>query len=233
MPAPLSLVVPTLDAEHDLPRLIQGAMEGVEAGLVRELVIADGGSQDATRQIAEAAGAVWVDGPKGRGGQLRRGCAVARGAWLLALHADTGLPEGWAEAVARALGDPERAWAFRLAFRAEGIAPRWVAGWANARSRVFGLPYGDQGLLIARGLYDRVGGYPDQPLMEDVALARALQSRLGLLPATVTTGAERYLAEGWARRGARNLWTLGRYLTGVPPERLVAGYEARARNCRR
>jgi rSAM/selenodomain-associated transferase 2 len=226
MPAPISLVVPTRDAAADLPRLLASATEGLGAGLLRELVVSDGGSTDATEDIAQAAGATWIAGPPGRGGQLRRGCAAARGDWLLVLHADTALPPGWTEPVGAALGAPDIAHAFRLAFRAEGLAPRWVAGWANLRSRVAGLPYGDQGLLIARELYDAAGGYPDQPLMEDVALALALRGRLRLLPATVSTGAERYVAEGWARRGARNLWTLARYGAGVPPERLVRGYEA-------
>ncbi|MEL6338137.1 MAG: glycosyl transferase, partial [Pseudomonadota bacterium] len=88
-------------------------------------------------------------------------------------------------------------------------------------------------LLIHRDALAEIGGIPDIPLMEDVALARALRGRLALLPAMVTTSADRYVAEGWLRRGARNLWTLARFLAGVPPGRLVAGYEARRSNCRR
>lgn len=228
MPAPISLVVPTRNAADALPHLLGSAAEGLSAGLVRELVVSDGGSSDHTRTVAEAAGATWITGPASRGGQLQRGCAAARGAWLLVLHADTILPPGWSESVAARLDDPRCAWAFRLAFRADGFGPRAVATWANARSRTFDLPYGDQGLLIHRSLYDEIDGYPDIPLMEDVAIARALRGRLGLLPVTVSTGADRYLRDGWLRRGARNLWTLGRYLTGTPPETLVAGYERRS-----
>ena len=115
-----------------------------------------------------------------------------------------------------------------LGFRAGGILPRVVAGWANIRSRVFGLPYGDQGLLLRRALLEEVGGVPEIPLMEDVALARALRGRLCALPGTALTSAERYQAEGWFRRGARNLTVLLRYLLGVPPERLVRAYRRRS-----
>ncbi|WP_116132243.1 TIGR04283 family arsenosugar biosynthesis glycosyltransferase [Tropicimonas sp. IMCC34043] len=226
MPSPISVVVPTLDAAAALERLLPDLVEGLEQGLIRELVISDGGSRDATERIAEAAGAVWVTGPAGRGGQLRRGVAAARGDWLLVLHADTGLPAGWSVPVRAALGQPELAHAFRLSFRARGLAPVWVAGWANLRSRLVALPYGDQGLLIARPLYDEVGGYPEIPLMEDVALVRALRGRVRMLPARVSTGAERYQREGWLRRGGRNLWTLVRFLAGADPEALARSYRA-------
>jgi len=102
--------------------------------------------------------------------------------------------------------------------------PRLVAGWANVRTRVLGVPYGDQGLLISKDLYDAVGGYRDHPLMEDVAMARALKGRVKLLEEAVSTDARRYLAGGWLRRGARNLWTLLRYLMGADPSRLARGY---------
>ena len=196
------------------------------AGLLRELVVSDGGSRDATRAIAREAGAVLVEGPAGRGGQIRRGVAASAGPWLLILHADTRLDPGWAEAVrAHIEAGRDAAW-FRLAFRAGGWAPRGVAGWANLRSRL-GLPYGDQGLLVPRALLDAVGGYEDVPLMEDVSLARRLRGRMRALPATARTSAARYEAEGWGRRGARNLLTLARYLGGADPERLARRYEGR------
>lgn len=224
MRAKLSVVMPTLDAEAGLARSLPALAEGLEAGLIRELVISDGGSEDATRRIAEAAGAILVDGTPSRGGQLRRGAKAAGGAWLLFLHADSVLPQGWANAVKTHIATRKDAGAFRLAFDARGLAPRTVAGWANLRSKVFELPYGDQGLLISRELYDAVGGFPDIPLMEDVALARALRGQLCLLPLAVTTSAEKYRRDGWVRRGGRNLLTLMRYLAGARPEDLVKRY---------
>jgi len=102
--------------------------------------------------------------------------------------------------------------------------PAWFAGWANLRSSLFGLPYGDQGLLMRRVAYDRAGGYPDQPLMEDVALVRTLHRPLAGLPVRALTSAERYRRAGWIRRGARNLWTLARYFSGADPAVLAAAY---------
>lgn len=228
MRAPLSVIIPTLDAEAELPRCLAGLGEGLAAGLIRELVISDGGSVDATAAIAEAAGAVFVAGAPGRGGQLGRGAAAASGPWLLFLHADTELQPGWAEAVlAHISTSPDRAGYFRLGFRAPGLPPRIVAGWANLRSRLFGLPYGDQGLLVPAALYEGAGGFPDIPLMEDVAFARRLGGHLSPLGATAITAAERYLAEGWFRRGARNLLTLIRYLLGADPARLARNYARR------
>jgi len=112
---------------------------------------------------------------------------------------------------------------FRLRFDQRGLAPRLVAGWANLRSAC-GLPYGDQGLLLPRALYDAVGGYPDQPLMEDVALARALRGRLARLEGNAVTSAEKYRRQGWLRRGGRNLWTLMRYIMGASPDALAESY---------
>ena len=86
------------------------------------------------------------------------------------------------------------------------------------------MPYGDQGLLIRRALYDAVGGHPDQPLMEDVVLARALRGRLVALDAVAETSAEKYRRDGWLRRGARNLVTLARHAAGADPEDLARRY---------
>jgi hypothetical protein len=228
MRAPVSIVIPTLEAEAALGPTLAALGEGLEAGLIRELVISDGGSADGTLRVAEAAGAVVVTGPRGRGAQLRRGAEAAGGDWILFLHADTVLAPGWAGAVlAHLAGAPGQAGYFRLAFDARGVAPRIVAGWANLRSRLFGLPYGDQGLLVPRSLYEAVGGMPDLPLMEDVAMARRLKGRLRGLDATAITSAERYARAGWVRRGARNLATLAGYLAGVSPERLARFYEGR------
>ncbi len=223
MRAPISIVIPTLDADGGLPACLGCLGEGLHAGLIRELVISDGGSGDATLRIAEQAGARIVTGAPSRGGQIGRGIATAEADWLLVLHADTHLAEGWAQAVLPVLTQPG-AWHFRLRFDANGLMPRWVAGWANLRSRLFRLPYGDQGLLIHRDVLEAVGGYPDLPLMEDVALARRLKRRLRALPATAVTSAEKYRRQGWSRRGAYNLGTLARYFAGGDVARLARRY---------
>lgn len=223
MPAKLSIVIPTLNAEDGLARSLPALAEGLTAGLIRDLVISDGGSQDATLRIAEAAGANLVTGPASRGGQLRRGAEAAAGTWLFFLHADTVLPPGWADDVHAHLSQDRPAWC-QLRFDHGGLPARIVAGWANVRARAFSLPYGDQGLLISRVDYDDVGGFQDQPLMEDVAIARALGRRLMPLPVTVTTSSEKYIRDGWFRRGGRNFGLLARYLAGADPNRLAGRY---------
>ena len=228
MRAALSVVIPTLNAEKGLPACLAALMEGLEAGLIRELVISDGGSIDHTLRIANEVGAFVVTGSPSRGGQLRRGVEAAHGKWVMLLHADTQLEPGWSEAV-QGLMQAGNAGYFRLGFSSGGIFARVVAGWANLRSKRFGLPYGDQGLVMPRILLDSVGGVPDIPLMEDVALAQALRGQLVALPVIARTSAERYETEGWFRRGCRNLWTLCRYLLGADPERLAQDYRRSAR----
>ena len=222
MRAPISVVIPTLNAEHPLVGLLSDLVEGVGEGLVREVIVSDGGSSDGTREAAGNAGAAVVEGPPGRGDQLRRGCAAAGGDWLWSVHADTRLPRGWTDAVARHLSTDRAGWA-RLSFRSAARAARRVAAWANLRSRL-GLPYGDQTLLLPRALYDAAGGYEDVPLMEDVRLVSRLRGRLAPMDLTILTDASRYEAEGWTRRGARNLSLLARHAMGADPAALSRSY---------
>ncbi|WP_417728051.1 TIGR04283 family arsenosugar biosynthesis glycosyltransferase [Roseovarius sp.] len=227
MRAALSVVIPTLNAGANLGGCLGALMEGVEAGVIRELVVTDGGSDDATLEIADAAGAVIVQSGASRGGQLRRGAQAAGGEWLLFLHSDTVLPVGWPGVVSAQMARGG-AGAFRLSFDAAGMMPRLVAGWANLRTRMLGLPYGDQALLISRVTYEAVGGFADIPLMEDVAMARALKGRIALLPLAVTTSAARYQRAGWVRRGGRNLGLVIRYLCGADPVRLAETYRRKS-----
>lgn len=225
MAAPVSVIIPTLNAAHSLPATVQSLMPALSAGLIHEVILSDGGSADATLEIADELGARLVTGAASRGAQLARGCAAARGDWLLVLHADTHLAGDWVDAVHSHIASAhEMAGFFQLRFRATGFWPMWVAAWANWRSRALGLPYGDQGLLISRTLYHRIGGYADVPLMEDVAMARTLRGRMVPLAGEAHTSAVRFQKDGWARRGLRNLWLLVRYLMGARPERLVRAY---------
>jgi len=223
MPAPISVIIPTLNAAATIGPTLAALAEGLDAGLIGELIIVDGGSEDKIEALAADIGAKFLAVEPNRGGQLAAGAAVATRPWLLFIHADTVLSGGWISAVQAHLTTPDKAGYFRLRFDAVGLPPRLVAGWANLRSRVFGLPYGDQGLLISAMLYAKVGGYPHQPLMEDVALARALNGRLVRLKAEAVTSAAKFQGQ-WLRRGRRNLFLLFRYFLGTSPETLAQLY---------
>lgn len=217
----LSVVIPTLNAAAALPQCLAALRAARAHGFVDQLVVVDGGSTDWTREIARDAAAIVIDSPPGRGRQLAAGAKAAAGDWLLFLHADTRLEAGWERALLTYLTQPdaaEYAAVFRLAYDEVSPGAERVARLANWRTRRLGLPYGDQGLLIARALYDDVGGFPDLPLMEDVALARRLgRRRLRMLPATAVTSAARYRRQGWWRRPARNLSVLLLWFLGLPP----------------
>ncbi len=212
-----SIVVPTLDAAPYLKRAL-AAVAG--ESLVDEVIVADGGSADGTPEMARSLGARVIDAPRGRGTQLAAGADAARGDWLLFLHADTVLAAGWSAAAAAFMSDPknaERAAVFRFALDDVRQAARRLEGLVAWRTRFLGLPYGDQGLLIARDFYDRLEGYRTIPLMEDVDLVRRIgRRRLSQLDLPAVTSAERYAREGYLRRSARNLFCLGLYLLGVP-----------------
>ncbi|NNE80704.1 MAG: glycosyltransferase [Silicimonas sp.] len=226
MPAPISVIIPTLNAAASLPETTEALLGGLTDGLIAELVISDGGSTDGIDTLARELGARFIAGPPGRGGQIARGVAVSTAPWVLILHADTHLSPDWAGAARDHIEHhPDKAGWFRLKFRDHGLAPAIVASGANLRSRALGLPYGDQGLLVARDTLADVGGMPELPLMEDVALAGRLKGRLRMLKAEAWTSAARYQNDGWVRRSLGNLGTLLRFRMGASPEDLVSRYE--------
>lgn len=221
----LSVVIPTLNAAGELPATLAAL---ADARLVREIVVADGGSADETVAIGRAAGAWIVIAPRGRGTQLAAGAAAASGDWLLFLHADCRLMPGWDEAVAAfvaAPGAPGRAGYFAWALDDGSPAARRLEHIVAWRCRVFALPYGDQGLLIARALYERVGGFAALPLMEDVDLVRRLgRRRLAPIGMAACASARRYREEGYVRRPLRNVLCLSLYFMGVPPRHIARLY---------
>lgn len=223
----LSVVIPTLNAAESLPRALAPLVRGAWEGVIKEVIVVDGGSTDETCAIADAAGCTVLDAPRGRGRQLCAGAAAARGAWLLFLHADTALEEGWLEEAAAFMArDAQKAAAFRFAFDADEPAARRVAFWVRLRCAVLKLPYGDQGLLISRTLYDAVGGYAPLPLMEDVDLVRRIGARrLRMLRSRAITSAARYRRDGYMRRALRNIWLVAQFYLGADPARLARKYD--------
>jgi rSAM/selenodomain-associated transferase 2 len=221
----ISAVVPTLDAAATLPQ----ALDALSApAILHEIIVVDGGSGDDTVGLARAGGARIVTAPRGRGTQLAAGAAAAVGEWLLFVHADCRLEQGWERAALAFIAMPGaagRAGYGDLALDDGAPAARRVERLVAWRCRVLGLPYGDQGLLIARRLYDAVGGFRPMPLMEDVDLVRRLgRRRLARLGTRVVASARRYQSGGYLRRPLFNLFCLSLYFAGVPPSCIAGLY---------
>lgn len=222
----LSIVIPTLNPGPRFGAVLAALVSGAVEGLVKEVVVADAGSTDRTLELAEEAGCRVIAAEKGRGGQLRAGAAAAKGDWLLFLHADTVLSPDWVKAVAAHVArHPDKAGYFRLRFDDPSSTARlWEKGVA-LRCAVLGLPYGDQGLLVSRAVYDEAGGYPDQPLMEDVELVSRLgRGRLRLLHAEAETDADKFRRDGWLARSARNVFFLIAWGMGTDPREIARRY---------
>lgn len=222
----LQIVIPALDAGATLARTLASLTPGAVAWPCR-IVVCDGGSSDDTARIARDRGAEVVAAPRGRGVQLAAG-ARGESVWLLFLHADTALSPDWTSACADFMASSAAgavAGYFRLRFDSPARHARWIERAVAWRSRTLGLPYGDQGLLIKRSFYDRIGGYRPLPLMEDVDLARRIgRRRLVALDADATTSAARYERDGWTYRPLRNLLCLSLFLLGVAPARIARLY---------
>ena len=224
MPAPLSIVIPTLNAQESLPDTLASLFEGVSAGILHQVIVSDAGSQDQTVQLAEDAGCKVICGQMGRGGQIAAGLRDIGTPWVLIVHADTTLPRGWSDFMEACFETPLTAYYFKLGFRSLAWQAHVVSRLANLRAHLLGLPYGDQGLLMHRDLLKAVGGYPELPLMEDVAMARKLRGKLRHLPLTVKTGAEKYEQNGWFLQSSSNLIRLIRYLSGTSSDVLAQSY---------
>ena len=224
--ATVSVVIPVLDEAARIgARLTEVAALGIH-----ETIVVDGGSRDATCDVVRAHPAArLVIAPRGRGPQLNAGARVATGDVLLFLHADVALPGDAVDWIARALDEPGAvAGAFRVRTVADAGA-NWLGPLlrlADLRSHVTHLPYGDQALFVRRAVFEAAGGFPDEPLMEDVALARRLRSagRIVMVPAYVRASGRRFLRRPLASVVA--MWTFPTlYRLGVPPRTLARLYD--------
>jgi rSAM/selenodomain-associated transferase 2 len=225
-----SVIIPALNEEAG----IGGCVAGVRAlDPDVEIIVADGGSSDRTVELAASAGAIVVRAPRGRGPQCNAGAARASGETLLFLHADTALPADAFGILRTLLTDPSIEMAkFRLSFDTHDwlldIAARLM--WYDSLL----TSYGDQGIVIRRSLFERIGGFPDWPLFEDVHLfekARALTD-ISVIPAEVVTSARRFRENGTIPQLMHDFWLWLQYLIGVSPHEIARSYERRGAELR-
>jgi rSAM/selenodomain-associated transferase 2 len=217
----LSVVIPTWNEAENLAATLDALPPGAE------VIVVDGGSEDDTVEIARRFGARVLSCPRGRASQMHAGARKARGEILLFLHADAVLGTGAGKAIADALSDPEVVGGFfRLRVRSRRPALRFAALGSNLRARALRLPYGDQGLFLRRSIYESVGGFPDVPFLEDVALIRLLRpkGRLRRLPVTLSTGDRHWRKLGVVGTTILDWAMVGLYCVGVPPATLAPRY---------
>ena len=220
----LSVVMPALNEAAGIAQTLQRLAPGRARGV--EVIVVDGGSHDGTADRAAAGADRVLAGPRGRARQMNAGAAAARGQVLLFLHADTLLPAQADLLIEQALS-AGRAWG-RFDVHIEGHSPmlRVVAALMNWRSRWSGIATGDQAIFVRADVFTQLGGYADQPLMEDIELSRRLRavSRPACLRQRVLTSGRRWESRGvW--RTIFLMWRLRwRYWRGESPETLAQDY---------
>ena len=223
--ARISIVVPALNEAGGIVRALQALQAQRAAG--HEVIVVDGGSSDTTRSLAEGLADRVLDAKPGRAGQMNAGARAARGEVIVFLHADTRLPAAAADAIDTALRTGGRHWGrFDVTIAGASAWLPLVAWLMNHRSRWTGIATGDQAIFVRRDVFEAVGGFPEQPLMEDIELSRRLLGvgRPACLRLRAVTSGRR-----WDQRGAWQtillMWRLRfRYWLGTPAESLAEWY---------
>lgn len=225
----IGVVIPTLNEQEFLPALL-GDLRRLGTEVPLDVMVADGGSTDDTLACALRADARVLMAPRGRARQLNAGAAAVRGEWLFFVHADSRLDAAARLALITAVrpGSDVNAAVFGFAIDLPGRWKRMIELGQRVRETVARLPYGDQGLLVRRTVFQEVGGYPDIPVMEDVALIRRLRHhiRIRRLPAAVVTSGRRYLRGGVVRTWLRHSALIACYFAGISPWRLAQWRDA-------
>lgn len=222
----LAIIVPVLNEIATLPALLAHLEHWQQRGA--EVLLVDGGSQDHTAARAREQGFQVLDAPRGRARQMNAGARASRAANLLFLHADTRLPAGADRRVLAALSGSEQAWGrFDVQIDGRSRMLPLVAWMMNRRSRLTGIATGDQALFVSRRLFQQVGGFPEQPLMEDIEISKRLRqiSAPFCLRQKVTTSGRR-----WDRYGSWRtillMWQLRwAYWRGTPAQQLAERYQ--------
>jgi rSAM/selenodomain-associated transferase 2/rSAM/selenodomain-associated transferase 1 len=219
----LSVVIPTHNEEDHIGE----TLSHLDCGAEKEVIVVDGGSRDRTAETAEKSGARVMVSPSGRGIQMNAGARSARGDVLLFVHADSLMPPGYGSLIRTALRDPQVVGGyFRMRFFPSTFFLRYLELTVDLRTRIFRLPYGDQGYFVRASVFALSGGFAEIPLMEDVEFIKRLRrlGRLAYIQSPVKTSARRFERLGAMRALLRNRLTFLGYKLGVSPERLARWY---------
>jgi rSAM/selenodomain-associated transferase 2 len=221
----LSVIIPALNEAANFRRAVESAWQ---AG-ANEVLVSDGGSTDETPQIAGSLDCKLIASARGRALQQNEAARLAHGDVLLFLHADCALASGVANQIERTLAKPQVLHgAFRQRIEAQGVGFRLLERGNAARVRLLGLPYGDQAIFVRRSLFEKLGGFPEVPLLEDLILMQRLRQRAwpALLPGPVFVNPRRWQSRGIVRQTLRNWRIVSAYSLGVPPDQLAGQYPA-------
>ncbi|HCF26208.1 MAG TPA: glycosyltransferase [Cyanobacteria bacterium UBA11049] len=218
----ISIIIPTFNEAKN----ITGAIASTQDGKNVEVIVVDGGSLDNTVELIQCLGVKVLFAPKSRASQMNLGAKAATGDILLFLHADTRLPARFDTLVRDTLAQTNIAGAFALRIDAALWSLRLIEIGVNWRSRTLQMPYGDQAIFLPRAVFDKIGGFPELPMMEDFELMRSLKrwGRIAIIPVPVLTSARRWLQKGVIKTTLMNQIAIIAYLLRVSPERIKRWY---------
>ncbi|MBI3582933.1 MAG: TIGR04283 family arsenosugar biosynthesis glycosyltransferase [Nitrospinae bacterium] len=227
----LSIIIPTLNEESLIEKnlsFIKKELSAISYQLSVEIIVADGGSRDKTVEIARRFADRVCISDKGRGKQMNAGARISAGDWLLFLHADSVISEQGIRGMLEIINSEFSiiGGAFRLKIDSKKTFYKILSSFANMRSRILGIAYGDQGIFVRKNIFYMIGGYPDIPIMEDVEFVKRLKEngKFIILNECVTTSSRRWDREGILYTTIRNWILISLYLIGVSPNRLKGWY---------
>lgn len=228
-PARISVIIPVLNEADRINGLIGHLRDFPEEAKI-EIIVVDGSAEGDTLNVIEDRQVRRLSSAAGRARQMNAGAAVAVGEILIFLHADTRLPKTALALIDHAMQKPDLVGgAFDLGIHSNRLAFRIIAAVASHRSRLTRIPYGDQVIFVRRTCFQQIGGYPDIPLMEDVALMRHIKragGRIYIIPERISTSPRRWEKEGILRTTLKNWILLCSYYMGVTPETLARHYHS-------
>ncbi|MFB2838769.1 TIGR04283 family arsenosugar biosynthesis glycosyltransferase [Floridanema evergladense] len=219
----ISIIIPVLNEGRNISKTVLAAQNAVDV----EVILVDGGSKDETVEIAKSLGVKVLISPRGRAIQMNAGAAIATGNILLFLHGDTILPANFELMIWEAIQKPEIVGgAFELAIDAKVKGIRLVEMMVNLRSHFLSLPYGDQAIFVKAEIFNKNGGFPILPIMEDFVFIQQLRNtrKLAIINTPVITSGRRWQQLGIVKTTLINQLVILGYYLGVPPEKLATFY---------